>query len=100
MKRSSELRKLIFKLENLLDLNSNNTSKNFVLNEEEMLEHLDFLSWEILHSDTHNIDTKIINKCRVLLNPNESDLQCVNSNNIILVANLILKLNLENQKLS
>lgn len=97
MKEGLGLKKLLFKLYNLCDhgvCENNINLEDYNI----LLDAIHNTCYDILNNPLYFIDKKVRNKLALLLkdfnfhNPNE--------NNIKLVANLILKLNLENQKLS
>ena len=93
------IKKLLFNIQNLSQSFQNNVDLDNLLDDcdtEEEYNTLDSLNWycyNILLDENYNIPKKIKEKCKLLLNFNED-------NKTILVANIILKLNLENQKLS
>jgi hypothetical protein len=100
MREDSGLKKLFFKLQNLCDFYDIEEMLDFV-NEEDILEQISFLCYRVLNSSNYTLDIKTKNKCFKLLETEAPhDLSHRDVNKVILAANLILKLNLENQKLS
>lgn len=94
MNNINKFYKLLFKLQNLCNVDPEYTI-NMDFTEEELIYEFDSYIQTIITSGNYTFENKFLEKCNKLLRYGNISL-----NNCVLVANLIIKMKLEEQKLS